>query len=221
MYNPRRIFLAQALAGAGLLTLGPAMAAAAPDILISNVTGLYPVKVAKVVAPTSSAEVANAVRSWPGKVGIGGGRYSMGGQVAITGGLHLDMRGMNKLVKLDPGSKVARVQAGMRWRDLQDILDPLGLSVKTMQSYANFTAGGTVSVNGHGRYVGNGPVGNSVRALQLVLADGSVVEASRALNYDLFGAAIGGYGAIGVITEVELDLAAGRRMDPRADRHSA
>jgi FAD/FMN-containing dehydrogenase len=189
------------------------MAAAAPDILISNVTGLYPVKVAKVVAPTSSAEVANAVRSWRGKVGIGGGRYSMGGQVAITGGLHLDMRGMNKRVKLDPGSKVARVQAGMRWRDLQDILDPLGLSVKTMQSYANFTAGGTVSVNGHGRYVGNGPVGNSVRALQLVLADGSVVEASRALNYDLFRAAIGGYGAIGVITEVELDLAVNTRME--------
>jgi FAD/FMN-containing dehydrogenase len=82
-----------------------------------------------------------------------------------------------------------------------------------MQSYANFTAGGTVSVNGHGRYVGNGPVGNSVRALQLVLADGSVIEASRTLNYDLFRAAIGGYGAVGVITEVELDLAENTRIE--------
>jgi FAD/FMN-containing dehydrogenase len=82
-----------------------------------------------------------------------------------------------------------------------------------MQSYANFTVGGAVSVNAHGRYVGNGPVGNSVRALQLVLADGSVVAASRRENTDLFRAAIGGYGAVGVITEVELDLAVNTRIE--------
>jgi FAD/FMN-containing dehydrogenase len=38
----------------------------------------------------------------------------MGGQVAITDGLHVDMRGMNKLLTLDVDAKVARVQAGMR-----------------------------------------------------------------------------------------------------------
>lgn len=210
----RRIFLVEALAAAGMLTLGPAAAAvSASDILIRNVTGLYSVRVARAVAPVSTEEVAREVREWPGKVAVGGGRYSMGGQVAIAGGLHLDMRRMNGLVQIDPGARVARVQAGMRWRDLQDILDPLGLAVHTMQSYANFTVGGSVSVNGHGRYVGNGPVGNSVRALQIVLADGSVREASRRENVDLFRAAVGGYGAIGVITEVELDLALNSRIE--------
>ena len=201
------------MAGAGLLTLAPPSALSAPVTLIQNVTGLYPVAVARVLAPTSSAEVASAVRLWPGKVGIGGGRYSMGGQVAIAGGLHLDMRSMNKLVRLDTIARVARVQAGMRWRDLQEILDPHGLAVKTMQSFANFTVGGAVSVNAHGRYVGNGPVVNSVRALQIVLADGSVIEATRTSNLDLFRAAVGGYGAIGVITEVELDLAVNTRIE--------
>ena len=212
MPSPRRKFIAHALAGVGLFTFGPRVAAAA-DIPIPNVTGLYTVKVARVIAPKSTAEVASEVRSWPGKVAVGGGRYSMGGQVAIRGGLHLDMRGMNKLVSLDPSARVVRIQAGMRWRDLQEILDKLNLAVKTMQSYANFTAGGTVSVNGHGRYVGNGPVANSLRALQLVLADGSVTEASRTLNYDLFRAAIGGYGAVGVITEVELDVVENTRIE--------
>jgi FAD/FMN-containing dehydrogenase len=213
MHSPRRTFLVQTLAGAGLLTLSPKLALSAPGIVIPNVTGLYSVQVAKAVAPTSTEEVAREVRSWPGKVAVGGGRYSMGGQAAVAGGLHLDMRGMNKLVKLDAGAKVARVQAGMRWRDLQDVLDPLGLAVQTMQSYSNFTVGGAVSVNAHGRYVGNGPVGNSVRALQLVLADGSVEEATQARNYDLFRAAIGGYGSVGVVTEVELDLAVNTRME--------
>lgn len=199
------------MAEASLLTLAPARALAAP--LIENVTGLYPVEVARVAAPTSTTEVAAAVRGWPGKIAVGGGRYSMGGQVAIAGGLHLDMRGMNRLVKLDTAARVARVQAGMRWRDLQELLDPHDLAVQTMQSYANFTVGGAVSVNAHGRYVGNGPVVNSLRALQLVLADGTVVEASRNSHAALFRAAAGGYGAVGVITEVELDLAHNTRIE--------
>jgi FAD/FMN-containing dehydrogenase len=151
----------------------------------------------------SEAPPGRPIPCW---TGLGGGRYSMGGQVAIRDGLHLDMRGMDRMLFLDTTTPCVRVQAGMRWRRLQAYLDPHELSVKTMQSYANFTVGGAVSVNAHGRYVGNGPVGNSVRALQLVLADGSVVEASRTENPELFSAAIGGYGAVGVITEVELTL---------------
>lgn len=201
------------MAGAGLLALSPPHALAAPGIAIPNLSGLYPVEVARVAAPRTTGEVAQAVRAWSGRIAVGGGRYSMGGQVAITGGLHLDMRAMNRLVRLDADAKVARVQAGMRWRDLQDALDPLGLAVHTMQSFSNFTVGGAVSVNAHGRYVGNGPVVNSVRALQLVLADGTVVETTRSLNADLFRAAAGGYGAVGVITEVELDLAHNTRIE--------
>jgi len=106
----------------------------------------------------------------------------------------------------------------MRWRDLQSIIDPDDLSIKIMQSYANFTVGGSLSVNAHGRYVGAGPVINSVRSLQLVLADGSMVEASRSANSDLFYAAIGGYGAMGVITEVELDLASNITMERQVRR---
>lgn len=137
----------------------------------------------------------------------------MGGQIAVQGGLHLDMRDMNRLVWVHATDRIARVQAGMRWRDLQDHINPLGLAVKTMQSYANFTVGGSVSVNAHGRYVGHGPVGHSVRAMQLVLADGAIVEASRHINADLFRAVLGGYGAVAVITEVELDLVDNVRIE--------
>jgi len=209
----RRTLLTLALVKAGLAGLSPARALAANSVSVDNVTGLYSVEVARVATPRSTREVSRQVSAWDGKVAVGGGRYSMGGQVAVRGGLHLDMRQMNGLVWLREAEAAVRVQAGMRWRDLQDHIDPLGLAVKTMQSYSNFTVGGSVSVNAHGRYVGHGPVGNSVRALQLVLADGSVVEASRTANADLFRAALGGYGAVGVITEVELDLAKNVRIE--------
>jgi FAD/FMN-containing dehydrogenase len=209
----RRTFLAQSLAYAGLLGLVPASSTAAQALLVGNLTGLYPVRVARVEAPQSASHVSSLLKAWQGRVAVGGGRYSMGGQVAAEGGMHLDMRQMNRLVWLRPAERAVRVQAGMRWRDLQDHLDPVGLAVKTMQSFANFTVGGSVSVNAHGRYVGHGPMGHTVRALQLVLADGTAVETNRTEHAGLFRAAIGGYGGVGVITEVELDLAENVRIE--------
>ena len=203
----RRTLLAHSLALAGLVPFTRDSAAIVPTLMVTNVTALYSVEVARIAVPRTADEVSEYVRTWPGKVAVGGGRYSMGGQVAVRGGLHLDMRQLNQLVWLRPSERTARVQAGMRWRDLQDHLDPVNLAVKTMQSYSNFTVGGSVSVNAHGRYIGHGPLGHTVRALQLVLASGEVVEVSPTQTPKLFQAAIGGYGAIGVITEVELELA--------------
>ena len=213
----RRTLLAHALSGAFALQVAPLRALAAPQpaatLPIENITRLYTVEVARIETPRSTEEVVRSLRAWPGRVAVGGGRFSMGGQVAIAGGLHVDMRQMKRVVWLKSPERRVRVQAGLAWRDLQDMLDPQGLAVRTMQSYSNFTVGGALSVNAHGRYVGHGPVGNSVRALQLVLADGEVLECDRERNTDLFRAAIGGYGAIGVITEVELDLDENTRME--------
>jgi FAD/FMN-containing dehydrogenase len=208
----RRAFLAHSLATVGGAVALQAHGRAEPRLAVDNVTRLYPVEVARIEVPRSTAEVAVAVTAWPGQIGVGGGRYSMGGQVAVRGGLHLDMRRMNRLVWLRPEERAVRVQAGMRWRDLQDILDPFGLAVKIMQSYSNFTIGGSISVNCHGRYVGLGPVGHSVRALRLVTADGSVIDVGPGAEPELFAAAIGGYGAVGVVTEVELDVVPNARI---------
>lgn len=175
-------------------------------LAVCNVSQLHSVVTAGIVPVRDADDVRRALRRWSGGVSVGGGRYSMGGQTALAGGLQLDMRGMDALVALDPAARSVRVQAGMRWRALQTALDPLGLAVRTMQSYANFTVGGSVSVNCHGRYVGHGAIVNSVRALQLVLPDGSIVETSPQREATLFHAAVGGYGGVGVITEVELAL---------------
>lgn len=158
-------------------------------------------------------EVQKAVTSWPGTLSIGGGRFSMGGQIAAPDSLHLDMRGLSGVVAYSPADRRIRVQAGTTWRTIQDQIDPHGQSVKIMQSYSNFTVGGSVSVNCHGRYVGRGALVNSVQALQLVLPDGEVVEASRDRNAELFRATTGGYGGAGIITEVELDLEDNSRIE--------
>ncbi|HEY4079528.1 MAG TPA: FAD-binding protein [Burkholderiaceae bacterium] len=180
--------------------------------LVNDVTQLNPVRVMAIVAPTSVEDVQEALRRTSGPVSIGGGRFSMGGQTASAGSLHFDMRTMNQIVSFSPQERTIRVQAGVRWCDIQKFIDPHGLSIKIMQTYANFTVGGALGVNCHGRYVGLGPLVLSVRSIKLVLHDGTAVEASRTQHAELFFGAIGGYGSLGIAVEIELDLAENKRV---------
>jgi len=186
---------------------------AAETPIVTEVTRLHAIPVWAVATPETVAEVQDALRRSTGPVSIGGGRFSMGGQVASPGSLHLDMRRLNRVLTFSPAHGTLRVQAGIRWCDIQAFIDPHGFSVRIMQTYANFTVGGSLSVNVHGRYVGLGPLILSVRAIRLVLADGRLEDASPTHNAELFYGAIGGYGGLGVIVEAELELARNRRVE--------
>ncbi len=186
--------------------------------LINDVTGLNPVPVREVITPASVDEVREAVRTSRGAISVGGGRFSMGGQTASPGSLHLDLRRMNQIVWLKAAERVVRVQAGARWCDIQQHIDAHDLSIKIMQTYANFTVGGSLSVNVHGRYVGLGPLILSVRALAVVMADGELVEATPASNAEIFYGVVGGYGGLGVIVEAELELAENVRVKRHGEK---
>ena len=222
----RRAAIRLAIGAAGLVAFGIGVSAlgvallprvAAPvrsdsAVVVREITGLYPVTVARVLEPRSVSEIAAAVRATAGPVSIGGGRYSMGGQTAVPGGLQIDMRAFHGVDSIDTTRRIAFVRAGTTWRELQGVIDAKGLAVKIMQTYDNFTVGGALGVNAHGRYMSQGPLVRSVRGITLVLADGSVVHASRTEHPELFRAVAGGYGAVGVVTQVELELAENSRV---------
>lgn len=184
---------------------------------INDVTQLNRIPVFSIVTPTSTEDVVEVLTRTDLPVSVGGGHFSMGGHTASPNTLHLDMRQMNRVLRFDPQAGVIRVQSGIRWCDIQRFIDPHGFAVKIMQTYANFTVGGALSVNAHGRYMGLGPVVLSVRTITLVLANGEVIEASRTQNAVLFNAAIGGYGGVGIIVEAELVLARNTRV-ARSDK---
>jgi FAD/FMN-containing dehydrogenase len=180
-------------------------AAQAPPV-VNDVTQINPIQVAKILKPHSIEEVVAAVKGHAGPVSIGGGRFSMGGQTATDQAVQLDMREFDKVVAFDKAAKEITVQTGITWRKIQEHIDPHDLSLRIMQTYANFTVGGSLSVNVHGRYVGLGPLVLSVKSIRIVLADGRVLKASPAENREIFYGAIGGYGAMGVIVEATLML---------------
>ncbi len=193
-----------------VLALAARAATAAP--VVNDVTQINPIPVARIVKPTTVEEIQRLVREAKGPVSIGGARHSMGGQIATEHALFLDLRAFDDVLALDGAARTIRVQTGITWRKVQEAIDRHDLAVKVMQSYANFTVGGSLSVNGHGRYVGQGSLVSTVREIAVVLADGSLVRASRTENADVFRGAIGGYGAIGVIVEATLDLAPNQAM---------
>jgi FAD/FMN-containing dehydrogenase len=175
-------------------------------LIINDVSQLNPIQVAEVITPTTTDEIVDAVKKHAGPISIGGARHSMGGQTATKDALFIDMRQFNRVLSFAPAEKTITVQAGIRWRQIQERIDAANLSVKIMQSYANFTVGGSLSVNAHGRYVGLGPIILSVKSLKVVLADGTVVEASPTSNANIFNGVIGGYGGLGVIVEATFEL---------------
>jgi FAD/FMN-containing dehydrogenase len=206
----RSLLTLTALFGAVSLSIWPVIRSpsgppGSPDV-VNDVSQLNPIRVSKIITPTTTAEIIDAVKAHAGPISIGGARHSMGGQIATEGALYIDTSRFNRILEFRPASKTITVQSGTSWRQIQEVIDPANLSVSIMQSYANFTIGGSLSVNGHGRYVGLGPLMRSVKSLNVVLADGSLVSASPTEHTDIFNGVIGGYGGLGVITEATLGL---------------
>ncbi len=180
--------------------------------VVFDVSRLSPTLVSDVVKPNSLRELQHIIRSTSKPISFAGGRFSQGGQIAYPGGLVIDTTNLNNIIAFDFEKKQITVQPGIRWRDIQDYIDPFDLSVQVMQSYNDFTVGGSLSVNVHGR----DPMGSlikTVKSIKILMPDGSIKLASRDENGDLFYAAIGGYGLLGPIVEATVQLTDNQKIE--------
>lgn len=170
-------------------------------------TSSYPQKTitCPIVTPAGLYELSHTMKHTNGPISVAGARASQGGHVWAPDGTVIDMTKMNRILDFDPTLKIITVEAGIRWKDIQEFLVPHGLTVMTMQSYNDFTVGGSLSVNAHGR-MAHGQLIGSVVSIKVLLADGSLIVATRQQHYDLFQAVIGGYGGCGIIVEATLKL---------------
>jgi FAD/FMN-containing dehydrogenase len=146
-------------------------------------------------------------------ISVSGGRHAMGGQQFGAGTVLLDMRGCNRVLKLDRERGLLDVQAGIEWPELIAYLHSAQegqaktLSIRQKQTGIDrVTIGGTLSANGHGRGLRFPPIVDDVESLVLIDANGKAQNCSRTENVELFSLVIGGYGLFGVIAQVTLRL---------------
>ncbi len=109
-------------------------------------------------------------------------------------------------VDVDAGARLAHVGAGARWRDVQAAAEAEGLAglVGTAPHVcvAGYLLGGGLSWMGR-RY---GLAANSVRAFEVVTADGRRLRADAESEPDLFWALKGGGGTYAIVTGLEIEL---------------
>ena len=136
----------------------------------------------------------------------------MGGQSLVANGTVATLD--QEWLEPNPAGKTYRVGAGVRWSTVIQKLDAVGFSPAVMQSNNDFGVASTYSVNAHGWPVPFSGGGTTVRAITMLLADGSQVTCSRTENADLFRHAMGGYGLFGVIADLELDMVPNALLAP-------
>ena len=145
-------------------------------------------------------------------VNVSAARHSMGGQAIPLDGHAITFD--NGLIEPDTDNGTYRAHAGARWGQVIKAVDPIGFSPKVMQSNNDFGVAATFCVNAHGWPVPFGPMGSTVRAIDLITPDGSMVTCSRTQNTTLFNQCMGGYGLIGAIVSMEVEMEKNARLTP-------
>jgi glycolate oxidase len=140
-----------------------------------------------------------------------------GASVPITG-IALSLERMNRVIEIDPERRVAIVEPGAVTFDFKQAVRAQGLFYPPdPTSEEESTLGGNVACNASGsRTYRYGATRRYVRALRVVLADGTIVvpgriaTAKNAAGYfgfqnpvDLW---VGSEGTLGVVTRIEVDL---------------
>lgn len=161
---------------------------------------LHPCLIVRTLDPLAIRALLAVARSHRIELAIRGGGHHIAGFGGTEGGVLLDFSPF-KGVQLDEESGIARVQPGVRLRDIDAVLCPRGYVVPT----------GTVSDTGIAGLTLGGGIGWFVATLgftcenlvgaDVMLASGEVVRAEDAEHQDLLWALRGGGGNFGVVLE--------------------
>ncbi|MGY5863981.1 MAG: FAD-binding oxidoreductase [Candidatus Thorarchaeota archaeon] len=143
---------------------------------------------------------------------VGGGAGTCGGTVPVYGGIHLDLKRLDKICEIDHTSMTVRVQAGVIGIDLEEEVNRHGYTTgHTPTSSRASNVGGFIATRSGGSMSSlYGKIEDMTLGLEVVLPDGSIVNTKavprHSVGPDLRELFIGSEGTLGVITEATLRL---------------
>ena len=161
-------------------------------------------EISKVMAYASAQNLPVTVR--------GSGTGLVGGAVPLEGGILLDTSAMTRILELDEENMTLTVEPGVLLMDVAKFVEARGFFYPPDPGEKTATIGGNISTNAGGmRAVKYGVTRDYVRALTVVLPDGTVMElggkiAKNSSGYSLKDLVVGSEGTLAVVAQATLRL---------------
>ncbi|MEZ5157152.1 MAG: D-arabinono-1,4-lactone oxidase [Solirubrobacterales bacterium] len=122
----------------------------------------------------------------------------------LTDGTLVSLDRLDRVIDVDRGSGLVRVEAGIRLGALSEILWEHGLAFTNLGDIDVQSLAGAASTGTHGTGLAHPNISASLQSIELMLADGSVIELGPDSDHDGWRAARISIGALGVITAATL-----------------
>jgi FAD-linked oxidoreductase len=172
----------------------------------SNWAGNQRCTPAAVESPMSEDELASVVKT-AGAAGravrvVGSGHSFT--DAAVTDGTMICLDNYRGVLATDYENRRVTVQAGITIAELNEALAARGLALPNLGDIGYQTISGALSTGTHGTGTGFGGLATQIAALDLVLADGSVLHCSDTEQPDVLNAARVSIGALGVLSTITL-----------------
>jgi len=185
----------------------------AKDGTWTNFSRRHSVLPEQVVAPADLDELRAVLRD----AGARGSRVRVVGSghsyndVAIAPETQVSLRRLNRVLHVDEGSARLTVEGGISLREMRAEMRKHGLAFANMGDVDRQSIAGALSTGTHGTGLKHPAFASQVVALELMLADGSVVRCSEE-DGDLLDAARVSLGALGIIVSVTLQAVPAYRL---------
>jgi xylitol oxidase len=127
-------------------------------------------------------------------------------QVADTTDDLVSLAKLPPVVLIDAAASTVAVDAATRYGDLTRALHARGYALRNLASLPHICVAGACATATHGSGNANGNLTTAVRAMQLVGADGHLVEIDPVSDPDRFAATAVGLGTLGIVTALRLEV---------------
>lgn len=175
---------------------------AATDVTTRNWAGNVVFGARAVHRPTSVEELQRLVAG-ADHVRVLGTGHSFSPVADTTGDL-LRLDRLPRVLDVDTGSRTVQVSGALTYGEVAAHLHEHGLALPNMGSLPHISVAGACATGTHGSGDGNQVLAGAVVALQLVTADGSLLELDRERDGARFDGAVVALGALGVVTRLTL-----------------
>ena len=182
-----------------------------PEVFRKNWAGNFTYKAKNLYEPTSVEEVQALVKKLETQKALGSCHCF--NSIADSALNQISTKNLKGIISLDEEAMIVTVGAGAKYGDFAIELHQKGYALHNLASLPHISVAGACATATHGSGVTNGNVASSVVGLELVTANGAIVNLRK--GDEDFAAAVVHLGALGIVTKLTLEIQ--RTFDVRQD----